>query len=298
MTNRVDVAHMWDSRIRIAAVIACYNRRDTTIRALDELYCQQDSSLLIDTHLLDDSSPDGTARDVSLRFPQVTIIHGDGNHFWGGGMHAAMSSAGTTNFDYMLWLNDDVVLYKNALADLINTHLYLKQETEDPHHVIVGSLINPLTQTVHYSGMRRTSTWHPTKLARVMPDPLGQYPIECDTMNGNCVLVPKEVVELIGYIDPTYVQQLGDIDYGYRARAKGVALWVAPKPVGQCTYEPRPKPWQATGLTLFQRWRLLNAPHGWPLRPWLRFMWRYGGAPAIAAMLIAYAKTLLSSKRS
>lgn len=284
--------------VRIAVVIACFNRRESTLRALTELYRQQTANLVIDTYLLDDASRDGTAEHVAIQFPQVNLIHGDGNRFWGGGMYEAMNSAGTFGYDYMLWLNDDVALRDDALASLVDTHHRVFAETGTPLHVIVGSLINPLIEDVHYTGMRRTSRWHPSRLERVMPDASGRRPVACDTMNGNCVLVPVEVVQRVGFIDPAYTQQLGDIDYGYRVRASGAGLWIAPKPVGTCGFAPRPKPWQAPGLTLRQRWRKLDSPHGWPLRPWMRFMWRYGGMPAVAAMLVAYARTLLQSKRA
>lgn len=283
------------ARIRIAVVIACHNRRESTLRALAALYSQQTADLEIDVRLLDDASSDGTAAAVAMQFPQVTLISGDGQRFWGGGMYDAMSSVGTANYDYMLWLNDDVTLQDGALTELVKVHDDLISETGSRLNVVVGSLLNPLTGTVYYTGMRRTSSWHPSKIERIMPDP--DQPVPCDTMNGNCVLVPIEVVTRVGFIDPMYVQQLGDIDYGYRVREAGAGLWIAPRPVGTCVYEPRAKPWQAPGLTIRQRLHRLNSPLGLPMRPWMRFMWRYGGPLGVGAMLFSYAKTLAQSVR-
>ena len=278
--------------VRIAVVIACYNRRESTVRALADLYAQQGAGVEIDTHLLDDASCDGTAAAVAERFPQVRILHGDGMRFWGGGMYEAMRSAGTSGYDFMLWLNDDVELAPDALETLIATYRSIVRGTGSGFLVIVGSLINPLTGAVHYTGMRRNSGWHPARVERVRPDRC--RPVPCDTMNGNCVLVPIEVVRRVGFIDPSYIQQLGDIDYGYRVRAAGAGLWIAPRSVGSCAYADRVKAWQAPGLSLRERWRKLDSPHGLPLRPWMRFMWRYGGVLGVAAMLGSYAKQLVT----
>jgi GT2 family glycosyltransferase len=279
-----------NNTVRIAVVMACHNRRESTLRALEDLYRQQDDHIAIVTHLLDDGSRDGTSDAVRARFPQVRVLQGDGKRFWGGGMYQSMRSAGTTGYDFMLWLNDDVTLAPDAVGALIATYARIVQETGSALQVIVGSLINPLTGAVHYSGMRRTSRWHPTRLARVMPEP--DRPVLCDTMNGNCVLVPSELVRRVGFIDPAYVQQLGDIDYGYRVRRAGAGLWVAPQSVGSCAYAHRPKAWRMPGLTLKERWRELDTPHGWPLASWIRFMWRYGGVPAVVAMLLSYAREI------
>lgn len=274
--------------VRIAVVMACFNRRATSLRCLEALYAQQ-GDLALDVHLLDDASPDGTGEAIRAAFPQVHLIQGDGQRFWGGGMHLAMQSAQKTDYDFMLWLNDDVELASDALARLLSAAAEAEATGPGPH-VVIGAVADPDTGTITYAGFNRRNRWHPAQLAPVRPAPHGLTP--CDTMNGNCVLVPAAMVRRIGLIDPTFIQQLGDIDYGYRVRRAGGRLWIAPGAVGTCAANVRPRRWQDPSLNLFERLKILNSPHGLPLKPWLTFLSRHGGVIGMALLAVSYGKAL------
>jgi GT2 family glycosyltransferase len=276
--------------LTIAVALACFNRRETTLRCLASLFAQQTDQLRLSVHLLDDASTDGTADAVRARFPEVEIIAGSGRHYWGGGMHAAMHAALREPFDALLLLNDDVVLAPGGLQTLLDARAIADAASQVPN-IIVGATADPATGAITYSGFRRTSALNPFKLRRCVPD--GRRLAPCDTMNGNCVLVPVEVVTRIGTVDPVFIHQLGDIDYGYRARAAGARLWIAPAPVGTCAPGDRPRRWSQPGLSIHERWRLLNAPLGLPLRPWLTFGWRHAGPLGLGIVAAIYGKVIL-----
>lgn len=275
--------------VRLAVALACFNRRDTTLRCLASLFAQQTPALQLAVHLLDDASTDGTADAVRERFPQVNIISGSGALFWGGGMHAAMQAAVRQPFDAVLLLNDDVALAPDSLAGLIDAWRAADEKSPGPN-IIIGATTDP-AGGISYSGFARISRLNPFRLRRILPDPARLVP--CDTMNGNCVLVPHLVVQRIGIIDPVFVHQLGDLDYGYRARAAGARLWVAPIPIGVCAANDRPRRWSRPGLAIHQRWQLLNSPLGLPIRPWVTFGWRHAGPLGLGLVGLVYAKVLL-----
>ena len=58
-------------------------------------------------------------------------------------------------------------------------------------------------------------------------------------MNGNTVLVSRAVVRRVGNLDPAFAQQMGDFDYGLRARAAGCSVWTTPGTIGMCASHPR-----------------------------------------------------------
>lgn len=276
--------------LTLAVAIACHNRRETTLRCLEHLFAQQTSGVRLSVHLLDDASTDGTADAVRQRFPEVEMILGNGQLYWGGGMHTAMRAAVRHPFDALLLLNDDVVLAPGSLATLLEARALADSGSGAPN-IIVGATTDPGTAAISYSGFRRASALNPFKLRRCAPAPRRLVP--CDTMNGNCVLLPAEIVRRIGSIDPVFVHQLGDIDYGYRAVRAGARLWVAPTPVGTCAANDRPRLWGEPGLGLVQRWRRLNSPLGLPLRPWLAFGWRHAGPLGLAIVAAIYGRVLL-----
>jgi GT2 family glycosyltransferase len=281
---------MPDGPVRIAVVMACYNRRETTLRCLRSLFAQRGAAVALDVYLLDDASSDGTSMAVRAEFPQVQVLEGDGHHFWGGGMYVGMKAATRHAFDFLLWLNDDVELKPDAITTLLDAHDRAEAEFGSGLHVISGPVADPSTGELTYSGFKRRNSWHPARLTRI--DISRDRMTPCDTMNGNCVLIPQAVVQRVGLIDPVFVQQLGDIDYGYRITRAGGRIWIASEFIGFCSLNVA-----ATPKTLRARLRRLFTPHGLPIRPWTTFMWRYGGVLGVSILTITYAKALLSSER-
>lgn len=46
-------------------------------------------------------------------------------------------------------------------------------------------------------------------------------------MNGNVVLIPKSFYEVLGNLDPAFHHDLGDVDYGLRAKKNGVGVFTS-----------------------------------------------------------------------
>lgn len=190
----------------IAVLLTCFNRQDKTLACLSRLLAL-DADL--DVYLVDDGSTDGTSSAVREMFPQVNLISGDGNLFWSRGMHLAWEHAATKSYKYFVWLNDDILLYKICFDELFEcSHLQADRA------VIVGIIESADGGKVLYGG-----TDSDGQLLRAN----GQMqPIM--NMNGNVVLVPAGVHEILGNLDPVYHHDLGDIDYGYRAASRGIPV--------------------------------------------------------------------------
>ncbi|WP_336966284.1 glycosyltransferase family 2 protein [Sphingobium aquiterrae] len=280
--------HVPNGKRTLAVALACHNRRPLTLRCLQGLHAQAaDFNLRI--FLFDDGSSDGTGDAVRAAFPDVTIIEGDGHAFWGGGMYRAISAALDTDFNDLLWLNDDVALYPDALQRLIDAQAGADAQFGPGSSLIVGATREPGSDSISYAGFRRRSRLSPVWLQRVEPTPGALTP--CDTMHGNVVLVPAAAARAIGPNDPKLIHELGDLDYGYRAGKAGYKILIAPQAVGECASNPRSRKSTPPG-TLRQRWKQLNTPHGLPIGPWRHFMWRHGGMLGMAELGTIYFKRL------
>lgn len=287
MTGQEEVSA--SARPRVIAVLACYNRRPLTLRCLRTLHEQAQD---IDLHviLFDDASSDGTGEAVRAEFPAVQIVEGDGNAFWGGGMHGAMSAALEQQFDHILWLNDDVRLEPDAIEQLLAAEADARaQDPKALGHIILGAVTEPGSAAITYGGYLRRSRFSPVWLKKI--GPIDGKLTPCDTMNGNIVLVPEAVARKVGPNDPTFIQELGDLDYGYRAVKAGARIWIAPRPLGECSFNPKSIKKTPPG-NLRQRWRALNTPHGLPIKSWRPFMWRHGGILGLVELGTIYAKRL------
>jgi len=227
---------------RLTAVLASHNRREKTLSCLASLAAQAGLDVDVDVVLLDDASTDGTPGAVAVGFPQVRVLTGDGQRFWNGGMRLAMDAAVETHPDLLLWLNDDVVLDRHALATLLAARAALARRGFG-NAIVGGAVRDPLGGGLTYGGVQRRS-----RLRRLRFDlvPMAPEPVQVETMHGNCVLLPRGVVERVGNLDPAYRHALGDFDYGLRARAAGCSVWMAPGTVGTCPQNPTASP--APGL--------------------------------------------------
>ncbi len=259
------------NHLQLAVLITCHNRRNTTLSCLHALYQQ---GVIFDVFLVDDGSSDGTSDAVKASYPAVNILEGDGNLFWVGGMRLAFSEALKDGYDYYLWLNDDTILDPNALPNLLNTHHCLAKGGH-PNSIIVGSVRDPLTGKLSYGGRVRSSRRWDRKLEPVKP---GVEPIECDTMQGNVVLIPHSVAEKVGNIDAAFIHTLGDLDYGLRARKLGCSVWVAPGYVATCSKNSVRESWADTNLTLSERLKKAFQTKGFPPQAWTVFLKRHSGS--------------------
>ena len=250
--------------------MTCYNRRNTTLTCLQALY-QQDA--IFDVFLIDDGSSDGTTDAVKSHYPEVNILEGNGNLFWVGGMRLAFAEALKVNYEYYLWLNDDTLLEPDALPNLLNAHQLLTQRGYQ-NSIVVGSVKDPVTGKYTYGGRVRSKRRFSHTFENVEP---AKEPKECETMQGNIVLIPHVVAEKVGNLDIAFTHQRGDLDYGLRARKLGCSIWVAPEYLGTCPQNSVRGSWVDTNLPIHKRWQKVFQVKGFPLREWTIFTKRHSG---------------------
>jgi GT2 family glycosyltransferase len=139
-----------------------------------------------------------------------------------------------------------------------------------PDVIIVGATVDPDSGKETYGGRMRVDP-HPQRFSIVAISDSVQ---EVQNFNGNCVLIPASVRQLLGPIDGSFPHAFADDDYGQRAMTRGVTMMQAPSFVGYCAPNPpRPVP---DGF--LERWRHYESPKVLPWRAQYRYMRRHGGA--------------------
>lgn len=129
----------------IAVIMTCYNRREKTLESLAGLFTQKlPPEVILTVYLVDDGSTDGTSEGVQEQYPNVKLLKGNGSLFWNGGMRCAFAEAIASDPEFYLWLNDDTVLYPDAIAKALSTYQLLKAQGE-LLGVVVGSTCDPQT---------------------------------------------------------------------------------------------------------------------------------------------------------
>jgi GT2 family glycosyltransferase len=255
--------------------MTCHNRRDKTLACLEALHRNHlPENVSLSVVLVDDGSSDGTANAVRDRFPGLQVIRADGSLFWNGGMRRAYEAAQARAYDHLLWLNDDTILNDDAVERLLATESRLHNRSGRPA-IIVGSTRMPGGDRPSYGGTIRPDRFRPMRFVLVAP---GSEPIECDTMNGNVVLVPREIALALGNLEPRFVHAIGDTDYGLRSKAAGYSIWVMPGFAGTCVNDNAiAGSFNDLALPLAVRMRKILSPKGLPPRAWLVLTRRHAG---------------------
>ena len=271
--------------------MTCFNRKKMTLEALGSLFGQkhiEDLDMIV--YLVDDGSRDGTSQAVAERFPQVSLLQGDGSLFWNGGMRKAFAHALAKGFDGYIWFNDDTCLDEDALHRL--TACALEDSECLGTAIVVGSIRDPHTGERSYGGVRKRASRFRLDLVPQLPD--DREPVQCDTMNGNFTLIPASVVKQLGNLDGAFRHQLGDFDYGLRATEAGIPVMLAPGYFGSCSDNLASGTWRDRSQPLSKRWRHLLSPKGAPVREWLLYTRRHFGWRWPLYALSPYIKTILA----
>lgn len=273
----------------LAILITCYNRKQITLTCLKILYQQQIS---LDVYLVDDGSSDGTSEAIKANYPQVNIIEGNGSLFWVGGMYLAFAEAMKHDYEYYLWLNDDTILEPNALNILLDTHASLVSQGKSKS-IVVGSVKDPVTGKYSYGGRVRSTRKFSHTFESVIPQ---QTPQECDTMQGNIVLIPRSVAKIVGNLESSFTHQRGDLDYGLRAKKLGCSILVAPGYLGTCPQNLVGGSWVDMSLSPFQRLKKALQIKAFPPKEWALFNQRHGGYLWFIYWFFPYIRALIGYK--
>jgi GT2 family glycosyltransferase len=227
-----------ETAVRIVTLATCHNRREKTLQALEDLHSQELPEDIELVHVLvDDGSNDGTSHSVSEKFPDVEIIHGDGNLYWAGGMRFGWEqSVKYKNFDYLFAYNDDVEFFSDSLRRLLHVGRAFEINNDAVPYVVVGSCQSHIDHSTTYGGQIRNSRVNPLSFKRADPPSDGYLLV--DTLNMNCVLINHTALEATNFLAPYFTHGGADIEFGLRLRKKGGAVVLASGYYGFCERNP------------------------------------------------------------
>ncbi|NEO58623.1 MAG: glycosyltransferase family 2 protein [Okeania sp. SIO3B5] len=198
----------------ISIIIPVRNRKEITRNILAQIFnqislenCESNVSVVV----VNDGSTDGTKEMIMEQFGNVHLIEGDGSLWWTGAIIKGMEyGVNQLNADYLVWLNDDISLADNFLVNLISIC-----SNQNYQKTIVGGLVKDLTYLdwIVYSGSKKRQPISNINMFASSEE------LEVDVLCGNIVVIPRGVVNKIGYPDGVRLPHHGG-DYEYIMRAK------------------------------------------------------------------------------
>ena len=265
--------------IRVGVLLSTYNRFEISRSCIIKLLKSElPDNVFLSIFLTDAASPDNTGERIKQEFPATRVDVTHSRMYWNAGMINSWKMASENVFDYFLLLNDDVLIEKNALSELLE----LSSATEK--NVVVGFTVDPITRVKSYGSLYRGSG---LSRNRFELDPVsGSLPV---TFNANCVLVPTKAISEVGFLDSAFSHQYGDIDLGLRLHANGWQIVESRSHVGELARHDA-YAHESIPLSFRNIMFIFRDPKGIPIREWWHFLWRWNGFLSFVYFPIRYIK--------
>jgi len=214
-------------------IIVSYNSASFLEKCIESIINSQ-NYLDIEVIVVDNASTDGSVELIKSNFTIVKLIRNDLNFGFAKGNNIGISAA---KGEYVLFLNPDTILCQDTLSKMVN----FMKNTPDAG-ALGPKLIYPnssLQLSCRHFYNLRTIFLRRTILGKIFPNSrLLRYHLmsdwdhnttqEVDWVLGACLMVPRKVLEKVGYFDEKYKMYFEDVDLCYRIKKAGYKVYYYP----------------------------------------------------------------------
>jgi GT2 family glycosyltransferase len=192
---------------RVDAVVSC-------LLSLNALTYESYSLLVIDNH-----SEDGTVERLRALFPDLTVLVNERNLGYTGGHNVGIRYALEHGADFILFLNNDIAVHPHLIENLLAVAL------SDPRIAVVGAK-NMAYGSQHLIWAAWAQLTYGPLLTRVhgrnrVDGPRYRQVRDVDQVIGNGYMWRREALADVGLLDTDYFGYHEDVDWCYRAQARG-----------------------------------------------------------------------------
>lgn len=209
--------------------------RERVLACLASLF-EETRDLDIDVVVVDNHSQDGTVEAIRAQFPKVRLIVNDANLGYSKAVNQGLRELKAR---YYVLLNPDTIVLASAFNHLI------RFMDENPEAGICSPRVLNQDGSVQYQARRgEARPWdvfsYFSGLSKLFPnDPrFSGYLLthidnskitEVKAVSGSCMMIRKEVIDQIGYLDERYFAYQEDTDYCFHARQAGWKVYYVPQ---------------------------------------------------------------------
>jgi hypothetical protein len=209
----------------VAVVVLCFNARRDTLACLESLERLRWKRLTM--VVVDNGSTDGTSDAVRQRFPAATLVRRPENLGFAEGNNVGLRAAFDAGADYALLLNNDTIADERLVTALV------AEAEARPDAGALCPMIYYLDppDRIWYAGARfDPRRVHNGRHTGYGDRDEGQYHVtrEIGRATGAAMLVPRGVVEEVGYLDGRLFLQVEDVEWSLRMRAAGYRILFVP----------------------------------------------------------------------
>ena len=185
-------------------------------------------------YLVENQASPAFLQQVKQRFPKIKFIHNPQRLSFAANHNQVLRQC---QGQLALLLNDDTLILDQALDKMVN---FL--ETQPSQIGVIGCTnidqYENFTLSCYPIPTAKTIIWQHAYLSRWLPgrayeqylaQAKGKAPFPVGWVKGSCMMIRKEVIEQVGYLDEDFFLFSEEVDYCQRAKQAGFAVYHMPQ---------------------------------------------------------------------
>nr|UPO64773.1 glycosyl transferase [Vibrio fluvialis] len=278
--------------MNILCLCTVRNRSEKTFNSIKKLKIALEHVNAIHHKIIvvDDASTDNTIHMLNTNFPDIEIILGNGYLYWAGGMIKGFKKSWSDEYSHVLVFNDDSDFNVEKLIDVFSLVETSGCNLNDS--IMVGAFSDGEIHHVTYGVQIRKNRFLPYSFEVLPFSNSFQFG---DTLNMNFALIPKPVIDKIGFLDETFTHSMADFDFGLRAKKAGFNIVQLPEYIGICPRNTKLNTWEDSSLTLHEKLKSLHNVKNFPPRERMHLLLRHAGLLMPIYFLYPYFKIIFNS---
>lgn len=233
MHSKIDLKYleeiyMINEQPSVYIILVNYNGINDTIECIESLKKINYSNYKI--IIIDNGSSDNSVNILREKYnSEIKIIDLKKNYGFAGGNNIGINMALNENIDYVLLLNNDTVVEKNFLKELV-----ILAENNKQIGVVGGKIYYfDDKKKIWYAGAKINTLTGKTKHIGVDEYDKGQYDkiSETDYVTGCMMLVSTNVIKRVGNMDESYFLYYEETDWSVRIKNAGYKLIYQPNSI-------------------------------------------------------------------
>lgn len=209
---------------KVSIIILNWNGKEDTVECIESL--KQITYPNYEILLLDNGSKDGSVECFRERYPEIEIIENGENLGFARGNNVGIRRAMDEGVDYVLLLNNDTIVDRNFLIELIKV-----SESNEKVGIVgpkiyyydfpkkiwfAGGKTNWLRGEVNHIGQGENDS---DKYNKIMP---------VNQVTGCAMLIKSTTIKSIGMLDSHFFLNYEDTDFCFRANRQGYKILFVP----------------------------------------------------------------------
>ena len=205
---------------KVAVIILNWNGKDHILNCLNSF----ENATYPECHIIivDNSSTDGSQDFIREHYPQHLLICNSENLGFPAGNNIAMQLAVQDDFEYIFLLNNDTTISPDCLSLLVETAEIHREFGLIGPKIVFQSNPEKLWSGGGYLDRKTGRPFQIDYRTGLREQDNGLTDI--DWVSGCALLIRKEVVRRIGYLDGDYFFGSEDVDYCVRAKKAGFRI--------------------------------------------------------------------------